>query len=147
MTRSQQQLAILVVLVGVMIAVYAKALRPRSEPDQRDSESTPPVVATVEAAGEAFVVAAPSTQRGAQRERAMQLAWARDPFVRGGSLGHMSGLSLTGIMWDSAQPIAIINGQMMRVGDGLEGYRIEAITQDRVSVTDGTETFQLRIAP
>ena len=77
----------------------------------------------------------------------MLLAWRRDPFTRGAALDQMSGLTLSGIMWDPQLPMAIINGQTVRVGEELEGYEVLRISEDRVSVTDGTDTFHLRIAP
>jgi hypothetical protein len=89
---------------------------------------------------------APSGGREAQRARLAQLAWTRDPFVRGGS-GLMSGYVLSGILWDATAPIAIINGEMLRAGDRLDGYRVTKIEQDRVTITDGDQTLQLQIAP
>lgn len=89
----------------------------------------------------------PSVQREAQRQRATLLAWGRDPFARGAGAGQISGLNLSGILWDASAPIAIINGQMLRVGEELEGYRVTEITQDRVLLTDGAHTVSLHIAP
>jgi len=56
-------------------------------------------------------------------------------------------LTLSGILWDANQPMAIINGQTLHVGDHLEGYRVTDITQARVSVSDGTQILQLLVAP
>ena len=56
-------------------------------------------------------------------------------------------LEVSGILWDTTQPLAVINGQTVRVGQELDGYQIIEISPDRVSVTDGTETFQLRLSP
>ena len=88
-----------------------------------------------------------SAQREAQRQPTTLLAWGRDPFTRDAATGNGSGLALAGILWDPQQPMAIINGRTVRVGAELEGYRVTDITQDRVSITDGTQTFQLSIAP
>jgi hypothetical protein len=62
-------------------------------------------------------------------------------------MGELSGLSVSGILWDPTKPIAIINGAMVHVGEEIEGYQVLAINQDRVSVTDGTQTFQLPVSP
>jgi hypothetical protein len=88
-----------------------------------------------------------STHHDAQRQLAATLAWGRDPFARGAAAGQPGGLSLSGILWDATSPIAIINGQMFRVGEEIDGFRVLEIAHDRVSLSDGTQTFQLLIAP
>lgn len=152
MTRTQQQLAWLAGLLVLMALVYARAWRgtPRAAP----AATAAPVVAAAPGAGDSSEesrvwVSDPSlaTVRADQRQRRARLAWTRDPFTRGASMSHTSGLTLSGILWDPAQPIAMINDHMVRVGEQLEGYTILEIRQDRVSVTDGTDTFQLHVAP
>ncbi|GEM_PF-1792198 len=81
--------------------------------------------------------------RETQRQRATKLAWEREPFVSGSLSGEASGLELSGILWDPAQPMAIINGQMVHPGEECEGYRVVEITPETVTLTDGTETFHL----
>ena len=88
-----------------------------------------------------------SERRAVQRSRAGQLAWNRDPFTRGRGIGLGGGFTLSGILWDASAPIAIINGQMVHVGEELDGYRVVEITQDRVSISDGAQTHQLLISP
>ena len=147
MTRAQKQFMILGALVVVMIAVYTRAFRgsvPKATSGRVEVAEAPTVQPTQE---ERLTIAQPSQQREAQRQRAMRLVWRRDPFTRGAAMGELSGLQLSGILWDSNEPIAIINGQMVRVGEKLEGYRVVEIAKDRVSVTDGTQTFQIQIAP
>ena len=150
MTRSQQQGIIFVALLGVLVVVYARAFRRAShaQPSDPTAEVPPPApAASSQGAPAALLAPEVPAQREAQRERAAQLAWGRDPFMRGARAGQASGLTLSGVLWDPNQPMAIINGQMVHVGDELEGYRILEITQDRVSVTDGTQTLQLLVAP
>lgn len=150
MGRSQQQLIALAVLLGVLVAVYARALRrPAGLPAASTgmtsavaAPESPPSRPTAE-----LPLAAPSAQREAQRERARALTWSRDPFTQGASAGEGSGLTLSGILWDAAHPMAIINGTTVHVGDEFEGYHILDIAQDHVSVSDGTDTFQLLIVP
>ena len=147
--RTQQQLTILGGLAVVMIAVYAKAFKPAGasapapEVDassmNEPHEAVPPV--------SSVSAAEPSKQRDAQRSRAAALSWSRDPFTRGAALGQVSGLSLSGILWDAAAPLAIINGQPVRAGEAFESYTIVSISHDSVTVSDGTQTFQLTISP
>ena len=146
MTRQKQQRAILVVLVVVMSAIYTRALRTVSPPARHVQDQPAVHESTSPSANVALVRQEPVPQRESQHQRALLLAWRRDPFTRG-AIGEVSGLTLSGILWDANAPIAIINGQMVHVGEELEGYHVTEITQEHVSITDGTQTFQLKIAP
>ena len=88
-----------------------------------------------------------TAQREEQRQRATRLAWSRDPFTLSPTSVQGGELTLSGIMWDTHQPIAVINGRLVGVGAELEGYRVVDILEDRVDVTDGTQTFHLTISP
>ena len=161
MTRTQQQAAALGVLAVLIIVVYARALRAPTPaghggsdaPLQQHEAASASTGAAPEASSETRAADLPPHQSGEpalraqQRERAALLGWGRDPFTRGGLSGQASGLILSGILWDAAHPMAIINGSMVHVGDDLDGYRIEAINQDHVSMTDGAQTFRLDITP
>lgn len=143
---TQRQKIVLAILLAVMAVVYLRAWRP-SQPSSPPTAQPQPVEAApaspIEAQERRRDVPA---ERAAQRQRAGELAWGRDPFLRGGTEGA-SGLVLSGILWDAQAPVAILNGQMLRVGEELEGFRITRIAADAVTVTDGAETFQLQIAP
>jgi len=154
MTRTQQQGLLLAGLAVVMVAVYARALKPSSvsspsEPVISSKMVAPPATSAARARSAAQTkLAAPSPAvREAQQDRVATLRWSRDPFLRGSAVGQMSGLMLSGVLWDDAQPMAIINGTMVQVGQELEGFHILAIGRDRVSVSDGTESFDLHVAP
>jgi len=153
MTRTQQQGLLLAGLVIVMVAVYARALQPSSGPSSEEALPEPPVVRAEPTASQptASTVAPPPPRspdvQQAQRDRTATLSWNRDPFVRGSAIGQMSGLMLSGILWDDAHPMAIINGTMVETGQELDGYHILEIGHDRVAVTDGTQTFDLQVAP
>ena len=144
-------LILLGALAVVMAAVYARAFR---HPTATSSTPAPAAAEAPEAsttppssAIEPLVVPAMSPEalaaRESQRRRATTLAWGRDPFLAGGASGEASGLELSGILWDPAQPMAIINGQTLHPGDECEGYRVVTITQETVTLTDGAETFHL----
>ena len=164
LSRQQQQLTVLTLLICVMVAVYAKMLRrpaqrsvplPTPETSSRPVESQPAAAARPDGASGGIsrlssVAGSASKvieQRKNQRQQALQLAWGRDPFTHGFLNEGASELNLSGILWDAAEPMAIINGETLHVGDELEGYRITAIGHDRVSVSDGSQTFELLIAP
>ena len=149
MNRLQRQALIFGILVCVMAAVYARAFalrrsarRPAVPPTAASAQRPVGVSAGPDVSSPQEVLA----HREAQRAYAGGLSWNRDPFARGRT-GAVGGFTLSGILWDAQQPIAIINGQMLQVGEELDGYRVADIGQDHVSLTDGTHTYQLLIAP
>ncbi len=86
-------------------------------------------------------------RREAQRAQAHLLAWSRDPFLHSGTESSTSELHLSGILWDPHQPLAIINGTTVSRGDNVAGCRVVEIQQDQVDLTDGTQTYHLRVNP
>jgi hypothetical protein len=151
MTQPQKLGLVALFVVGNLL-VWGRALRPAQEPSAPQVADVPAEAAAAVPSG----VAARrdlehhpggSDVREAQRQHVSTLVWGRDPFSRGSSSGHLNGLLLSGILWDAQAPMAIINGSMVRVGDEVEGYEITAITQEQVSVSDGTQTFHVEIAP
>lgn len=163
MKRPQQQTIVLVVLVGVMIAVYVRALhrpsapsRPASAPRGEEphvapavSLDAPPRDLVASADLRAFPVFPDGLQqRQTQRTYAARLGWGRDPFAQDPSFKRPTiTLTLTGILWDPNQPMAIINGQTLSVGQELDGYRVTAISLDRVFLTHGNHTLELSLGP
>lgn len=148
LSPSQRRASLLAALVGVMLAVYAKALRPAPRPAQvappPASPSAPAGVFTLEvpdAEGSQDL----SRRREAQRAEARRMAWARDPFTRSVVPEQRGGLQLSGIVWDATDPMAIINGETVRVGQEFDGYRVVDITQKHVLVSDGSQIYQLTI--
>lgn len=66
---------------------------------------------------------------------------ARNPFSPRGSFLAASGLS--GILWDKESPKAIINNNIVGIGDKVDGNTLVDIRQDRVILNDGTKNFEL----
>ncbi|MDP3768371.1 MAG: hypothetical protein Q8S13_10175 [Dehalococcoidia bacterium] len=140
---SRKQASILAVLLVVMAAVYARAFR-RPGPAAVSSTATDQGAASVRR--EPGPDPELASRRVAQRVALEQLTWERDPFSRGPARGHGE-LTLSGILWDAARPIAIINGETLQPGEEIDGFRIVSIEPTRVVVTDGTQTLQLQIVP
>ncbi|MBN1492847.1 MAG: hypothetical protein JW938_01730 [Candidatus Omnitrophica bacterium] len=59
----------------------------------------------------------------------------------------ISKLDLMGVFFEQGVPNAIINDQMLRVGDEIMGCRVESITPNRVTVVHGAERFLLKLYP
>ncbi|MFH1847571.1 MAG: hypothetical protein ABH869_08490 [Candidatus Omnitrophota bacterium] len=54
-------------------------------------------------------------------------------------------LILSGIVWHTETPKAIINKQLLAIGDEIDGYIIVGINQEVVILNDGTKNFELRL--
>ena len=85
----------------------------------------------------------------ALEEEAQNIKLSRDPFSRqpivfSGDSAH--GLNLSGIAWDELKPTAIINDEILAVGDQVAGKRIVEIKKDKVILTDGQQSFELKIS-
>lgn len=147
MTRTQQQLALLTVLLAIMIGVYIRAFSGKPHASTATVAPVPPAPAPAPGVAEASDWPDRAAQRQAQHAEAMQLAWARDPFQRGATTGGVAGLSLSGILWDANAPLAIISGQTLGIGDEISGFRITEILPDHVTLSDGVETLSLTTTP
>ena len=72
--------------------------------------------------------------------------WVRDPFTnREIGWENRQGLILNGIMWDSTEPKAIINNEILGVGDEIGGKTVIGIEEDYVVLNDGTNDFRLTL--
>jgi hypothetical protein len=72
--------------------------------------------------------------------------WGRDPFVLPRPEEVMAGtLHLTAILYGQDSSLAVINGQLLKPGDNVEGRRILKIGEDYVVVREGTRTRRLEV--
>ena len=144
--KPQQQALLLGALSVVMAVVYWPSLIARHA---SKTVASPTAAAGPSGSEPRELADSPdvSVSRRAQRNESMQLAWARDPFVRGASTDGASGLSLSGILWDVEAPLAMISGQTLRVGEEIGGFRVMQIEPDQVTLTDGHETVTLSNTP
>ncbi|MBI4323226.1 MAG: hypothetical protein HY596_03010 [Candidatus Omnitrophica bacterium] len=138
----RRQAFILTALVVICGLVYLRAWRRPTPMTPRPAVASPP---------QNFGGAPPALEpdpahRAIQLQRAQLLTWSRDPFLagRGQAMGE---LALSGILWDASHPLAMINGATLAVGDEVEGFQVLDIQADHVTLTDGTATYDLRIAP
>jgi len=72
--------------------------------------------------------------------------WGRNPFVPKGTPGQAdSKFVLEGIMWSEKNPKAMVNNIVVGIGDEIGGKKVIDIKKDRVTLSDGTEKFTLRL--
>jgi len=74
-------------------------------------------------------------------------SWSRDPFsVSSAPIEEYAGLTLNGIMWwDKENPKAMINNNIVGIGDKVKEATVIDIKQDRVIFNDGSKNFELRL--
>lgn len=78
--------------------------------------------------------------------RSKYTSWQRSPFIEAKvSVTGLYKLTLNGIVWDEENPRAIINGQIVSVGDVMEGITIVEIKKDGVVLNDGVKNFEVKI--
>lgn len=70
--------------------------------------------------------------------------WGEDPFVRDFSyIAEMKSLIVSAITISENEAYAIINNQIVHVGDIIEGKKVIAIERDRVIVEKGGKRFTI----
>jgi hypothetical protein len=70
--------------------------------------------------------------------------WGRNPFIPKG-MGRPLGLALGGIMWEREKPRAMINKNIVGIGDMVGINRVIDIKRDRVILTDGAKKIVLEL--
>ncbi|MEW6325524.1 MAG: hypothetical protein AB1515_09085 [Nitrospirota bacterium] len=73
--------------------------------------------------------------------------WGRNPFALPTKEEAMAGtLVLTAILYNPDSKLAIVNGQMVGVGDEIDGRQVVAIGPDHIVVREGKSTKRLDVA-
>lgn len=83
------------------------------------------------------------------------MAAERDPFVSILDLEErqkatakktdLSKIVLRGIIWNEYKPIAIVNDELVMIGDYWQGLKVESIEKDGITLKDQAESFKLFI--
>jgi hypothetical protein len=72
-------------------------------------------------------------------------SWGRDPFTFGKTKGAGGDLVLNGIVWDEQFPSAIINGNVVKVADELDGNRVIEIRKEKVVLDKAGVNYELHL--
>lgn len=89
-----------------------------------------------------------ASQRPARKAKT-ETEWDSNPFVaqKNDAEPVFEGdLVLNGIAYDKEKPAAILNGKIVKVGDAVGPYTVTGIFPERVVVTDGTSSTEIRLA-
>jgi hypothetical protein len=76
------------------------------------------------------------------------LSWRHDPFGLAPSVREekeAGPLKLEGVLWDKAAPLAIINGQILKKGENVDGRKIVEIGERHVILSDGEKKQKLQL--
>ncbi len=89
----------------------------------------------------------PSLKAGSVLKQENHLAWERCPFSGKiySAQKRLKDLTLAGIIWDEKKPLAIINNEIVKAQDKINGRTVIEIKHDRVILNDGSEDFELRL--
>lgn len=81
------------------------------------------------------------------KKRTNYTTWVRDPFSPQATSAIKSFRRpvLGGILWDEEKPMAIINDEVVKIGDKIGSNTVVDIKQDMVILSDGTSNFELRL--
>ena len=132
-----------------VLALYTFVLRPQPElkgVSAAAAEATGAKTEAVQPAPTATDVAAkPAAATGALTPKVLPPeTWGADPFVRDWVMvNELVNLSLKAITLGGDRPYALINDQILQIGDEISGKRIAKIESDNVTLEQGGRTFTL----
>lgn len=132
MPKFNTQRIILAALALIAVFVWYNGLRSFSK--KKDS---PP---------SGYLEVSSSRQEIKQKKRSGHKEWGRDPFmVTQTPVSSSFALALGGIVYDEKDSYALINNQLLHIGDEVAGNRVVGIQQDRVILNDGNKDIELRL--
>jgi len=132
-----------------VLALYTFVLRPQPEikgVSAAAAEATGAKAKAVQPAPTAKDTAAkPADTTGALTPKVLPPeTWGADPFVRDWVMvNELVNLKLKAITLGGERPYALINDQILQVGDEISGKRVAKIESDNVTLEQGGRTFTL----
>lgn len=141
--KDKIQIAVTACLVIVLIVIMAKSFGGMKSGKAHKKKAPAPTAkaAAVKAA------ARPRASYEKLAEETKRLEIKRDPFFRQvvGSTSAVEEPYLSGIVWDSAFPSAIINGKIVGVGEEIVGHIVTDIQRDRVILYNRETGVEVRL--
>ena len=151
MPPDKKQRVILGVLAVLVVAVWTRGLTVKTARPRGSARPAPVAVPRVPPEEEASTEPAAASSQPVTAGDGEE--WGESPFLveRGGpkvSPAASSGdgatpLTLQGILWDAKSPSAVINGEVVGVGDSVGAWQVVEIQKDRVVLSDGASTQTL----
>jgi len=145
----RQRILILLGIAVAVLALYTFVLRPQPElkgVSAAAAEATGAKTGAVQPAPTATDAAAkPAAATGALTPKVLPPeTWGADPFVRDWVMvNELANLRLKAITLGGDRPYALINDQILQIGDEISGKRVAKIESDNVTLEQGGRTFTL----
>lgn len=137
-----KRLILLFIFIIISIFVWAPKLKRSS---LRKETKRPSVErGTEDLAGKTKLPLASKPEKPLRELRSLYSSWARDPFTLLPE-EFFSKTQLTGIIWDEENPYAIINGNVVRVGDVVSGSEVVGIERESVTLRKEDGVYMLGI--
>lgn len=147
----RQRILILLGIAVAVLALYTFVLRPQPELKGVSAAAAEATGAKARAvppaptATDTDAAAKPAAATGALTPKVLPPeTWGADPFVRDWIMGNeLANLRLKAITLGGERPYALINDQILQIGDEISGKRIANIESDNVTLEQGGRTFTL----
>jgi hypothetical protein len=145
----RQRILVLLGIAVAVLALYTFAFRPQPElrgVSAAAAEATGAKAKAVQPAPTATDTAArAAATTGALTPKVLPPeTWGTDPFVRDWVMvNELANLKLKAITLGGEHPYALINDQILQVGDEISGKRVVKIESDNVTLEQGGRTFTL----
>lgn len=143
-----------ILIIVLLFAVNNAIKRPkRSVPAavKPGVKNTPPAVDNISQTKAPQAAMSVKPQYQLQEEESQSLELKRDPFsamapaVTKSQAAEASSITLSGILWDENNPLAIINNKVVKKADSVSGCRVVEIKQESVVLNDGTRDFEFKL--
>jgi hypothetical protein len=148
MDKKRLEIIITSILIIVLIFAWLNSIKilnkkfKHNPKPQRFIEQPVTGMASIGLSKDAQAISAPKTNKWQEEE---SLDFLRSPFS-GKRYGEESiDFKISGLIWDDVNPQVIINGQISKRGDSIEGFIIEKIEKYKVILSNGNKRIELNI--
>lgn len=148
--KQQQQVITLGVLVLVLVVAVVTNLRPKRAARPAKPAAQPQIKIPEPQAAKDQPVKVAIYVKATPDEVKKQLAtskmeWVRDPFFRSArsEVFQTANLILKGVSLGKGDGYALVNDQILTIGDTISGYMVKEVTRNKVLLQKGPEHFYL----
>ncbi len=148
MDKHKKQLIITAGLILVMVVAWANTFKLIA--NRKKTKKAPVAISAPAAASDSNKAPSAPIKKPVIIQRVEDeedLSWGRCPFSGKVYYGESKALDLklSGVLWDQDNPQAIINGEILEVGQRIGKFTIIEIHSEGVIISDGTSKFELKI--
>lgn len=138
--QNKKQIILIILSIGAVISLYYGITAPPKSKYSTGRSARPVTqVARVEVAKRAI-------QAKRLGKKTTFVSWGRSPFVPKTAVEKgVTSFTLNGILWDETYPTAIINNDIVAVGDNIGKNTVVRIDANQVVLNDGIKDFTLRL--